>query len=191
MTFLVQHFIHVFGFLFLLMELYLNVRFRNKAERKTAADRNSLRLLWITIAVALVLGGYCSHFNDASITQGQPYVYYGGMILAVAGLLLRILAISQLGKSFTVDVQIAEGQQLRTTGLYAYMRHPSYTGILMAFSGLAITFSNWISLAVILVPIFWVFMYRIRVEEEALLAEFGPAYAAYCKRTRRLVPYLF
>ncbi len=136
-------------------------------------------------------GGIGWQFPFATIRQGQPYVYYFGMLLAVSGLLLRLIAIRQLGKSFTVDVQIAEGQSLKRTGLYAYIRHPSYTGILMAFTGLAITYSNWISLVVILVPVFIAFGYRIRVEEAALRTEFGDTYLEYSRKTKRLVPFIF
>ena len=191
MHLVVQYFTFWFGLLFLCMELYFNARYRNKKERKEAADKNSLSILWITIISAFVLGGFGWQFPAATIRQGQPYVYYFGMLLALSGLMLRLIAIRQLGKSFTVDVQIAQGQNLKRTGLYAYIRHPSYTGILMAFTGLAITFSNWISLAVILVPVFSAFAYRIRIEEAALRAAFGAAYEEYCKQTKRLIPFIY
>ncbi len=191
MEFIVQYFTFWFGLVFLFMELYLNFRYRNKKERKKAADKNSLSILWITIVSAFVLGGFGWRFPSAAMTQGQPYVYYFGMFFAISGLVLRQVAIRQLGKSFTVDVQIAQGQDLKRSGLYAYIRHPSYTGILMAFTGLAITYANWISLAVILVPVFCAFAYRIRIEEAALRAEFGPAYDEYCRQTKRLIPFIY
>jgi protein-S-isoprenylcysteine O-methyltransferase Ste14 len=191
MHFVVQYFTFWFGLMFLCIELYLNSRYRNKKERKKAADKNSLAILWITIISAFVLGGFGWGFPAAAITQGQPYVHYLAMLLALSGLALRLIAIRQLGKSFTVDVQIAKGQSLKRTGLYTYIRHPSYTGILMAFTGLAITYANWISLAIILIPVYAAFAYRIRIEEAALRAEFGAAYDEYCRQTKRLIPFVY
>lgn len=191
MQHLIRYFPFMFGLLFLGIELYWNATRRNKTGRKTAGDRNSLRMLWVVIIVALVLGGFCTAFRFAAITAGQPYWYFAGMALAVGGLLLRVVAIRQLGKSFTVDVQIAEGQQLKRDGMYRVVRHPSYSGILLAFAGLALTYGNWVSLPVIVVPIFLAFRYRIRIEEAVLIGEFGEQYLQYCRETKRLIPFLY
>ncbi len=182
----------IFGLLFLLTEIHRSIKLRNKAERKSVgADKNSLRILWVTIIISMLLGGFLTQFHGMQITFFQPYWFYCGVLIALFGFILRVVAIQQLGKAFTVDVQIAANQQLKQDGLYATLRHPSYTGALMAFLGLAITFSNWWSLMVICVPIFAVFIYRISIEEQALTAEFGDAYVAYCKKTRRLIPYIY
>lgn len=191
MYFLINNFPFVFGLLFLGIELYWNITRRNKEITKTIVDRSSLRLLWITIIASLVLAGFCEMFRFAAIRQAQPYIYFSGMILAIAGLMLRIIAVSQLGKSFTVDVQIAAEQQLQQRGLYAIVRHPSYSGALLAFTGLALTYGNWISVAVICIPVFLAFAYRIRVEEEALQAKFGEAYSRYSRQTKKLIPFVY
>ncbi|WP_131536533.1 methyltransferase family protein [Pedobacter nototheniae] len=182
----------IFGLLFLLTEIYRNIKLRNKAEQKSnGADKNSLTILWVTIGISMFLGGYLSQFESTRITFFQPYFFYFGMLIAILGFILRFVAIQQLGKSFTVDVQIAKNQQLKQDGLYATLRHPSYTGVLMAFLGLAITFSNWLSLVVICIPIFIAFIYRITIEENVLKNEFGDEYVEYCKKTKRLIPYLY
>lgn len=68
------------------------------------------------------------------------------------------------------------------------MRHPSYAGVLLAFVGFALTLRNWLALFIILLPIFWVFMHRMKVEEEALSRALGSRYTDYMKRAKRLVP---
>jgi protein-S-isoprenylcysteine O-methyltransferase Ste14 len=68
------------------------------------------------------------------------------------------------------------------------VRHPSYAGVLLAFVGLALTLRNWLSLVIIVVPIFGVFVRRMKVEEEALSRTLGARYTDYMKRTKRLVP---
>ena len=77
-----------------------------------------------------------------------------------------------------------------TTGLYARIRHPSYLGLLVASLGWALVFRSAVGLlltAALLVPL----VARIRDEERLLAAEFGAEYAAYRRRTWRLVPGLW
>ena len=71
------------------------------------------------------------------------------------------------------------------------MRHPSYSGAILAFAGYGICVGNWLSLALVVVPVSWAFVRRIEVEEEALAAALGEAYRAYAARTRRLVPGIY
>ena len=70
-------------------------------------------------------------------------------------------------------------------------RHPSYTGVLLAFVGLALSLGNWAALLVILLPIGAAFIHRMNVEEDALLRTLGVRYAEYMKRTKRLVPFIY
>jgi protein-S-isoprenylcysteine O-methyltransferase Ste14 len=71
------------------------------------------------------------------------------------------------------------------------VRHPSYTGVLLAFVGFALSLRNWAALFVILLPIFAAFVYRMKVEEEALSRALGSSYTDYMRRTRRLVPFVY
>ena len=192
MQIVTRYFQIIFGLLFLLTEIHRNYKLRNKAERKSnGADKNSLTILWVTICVSMFLGGFSSQFTSFEIFNLQPYLRYTGMLVAITGFILRFIAIQQLGKAFTVDVQIARNQDLKQDGLYSIVRHPSYTGVLLAFLGLAITFSNWLSLIIICVPIFTAFIYRISVEENALKGEFGDDYLKYMERTKRLIPFIY
>ncbi|KQS35331.1 isoprenylcysteine carboxylmethyltransferase family protein [Pedobacter sp. Leaf194] len=192
MQIVTRYFQIIFGLLFLLTEIHRNYKLRNKAERKSnGADKNSLTILWVTICVSMFLGGFSSQFTSFEIFNLQPYLRYTGMLVAITGFILRFIAIQQLGKAFTVDVQIARNQDLKQDGLYSIVRHPSYTGVLLAFLGLAITFSNWLSLIIICVPIFTAFIYRISVEENALQGEFGDDYLKYMERTKRLIPFIY
>jgi protein-S-isoprenylcysteine O-methyltransferase len=68
------------------------------------------------------------------------------------------------------------------------MRHPAYTGLLLRYLGFGLALANWLSLALIFLPMLCTTLYRIRVEEEALVAHFGEEYAAYARETKRLVP---
>jgi protein-S-isoprenylcysteine O-methyltransferase len=78
-----------------------------------------------------------------------------------------------------------------TAGPYRFVRHPSYTGALMAFLGLALCLANWASLAVMLIPVLLVFLRRMHVEEDALLQALGNQYRDYMQRTKRLIPAVY
>jgi protein-S-isoprenylcysteine O-methyltransferase len=163
-----------------------------RAKRSGAADqaqdRNSLRVLWLTIAIAVTGGVIVGTQRAGHLDALDLPLRWLGLALIVAGLALRWYAIRALGKQFTVNVAITQGHQLVRGGIYGVLRHPSYTGSLLSFLGLGLSFANGWSVAIIFLPILLAFSYRIRVEEAALLAEFGAEYREYCRSTKRLVP---
>ena len=108
--------------------------------------------------------------------------------LLAAGLLLRSYAILTLQKHFTVDLAIQPGHRLIRHGPYRMVRHPSYTGALLCFSGLALSIGYWGTAIMILVPVISAYLWRIGKEERILTKAFGMAYQEYCRRTYRLVP---
>jgi protein-S-isoprenylcysteine O-methyltransferase Ste14 len=108
--------------------------------------------------------------------------------LLVGGLALRWVAILTLGRLFTVDVAIHSDHVVVQTGLYRVLRHPSYTGLLLAFLGLGVSFANWLSILGLLIPITLAVLNRVAKEEQALLSSLGSDYAAYCARTKRFIP---
>jgi protein-S-isoprenylcysteine O-methyltransferase Ste14 len=80
-----------------------------------------------------------------------------------------------------------EGHSLETSGIYAFVRHPSYVGILLMDIGFAGIFRS--SIALLLLPVvFWMFKRRMDVEESFMVGEFGEDYRDYMKRTPRLAP---
>jgi len=116
---------------------------------------------------------------------------FAGVVLFVAGLLLRWWAIITLGRFFTVDVTIEKDHELVERGPFRVVRHPSYTGVLLAFVGFALTLGNWAAGLVILLPIGAAFVHRINVEENALSGALGTQYTYYMRRTKRLVPFIY
>lgn len=88
------------------------------------------------------------------------------------------LSILYLGRFFTINVAIAADHRLIDSGPYRFIRHPGYTGGLLLFLGLALCMGNWLSVAVIMVPIFAAFYRRMNVEESALSEALGEPYRA-------------
>lgn len=175
---------------FALSELALLLMRRSDSSAR-AEDRGSLRLLWITIAVSLSAGIFCSHAVPAFGSTLLRSLMVPAVVLLAAGLMIRWYAILYLGRFFTVNVAIAADHHVVDTGPYRFVRHPSYTGCLLIFLGLAILSANWLSSALILLPPITAFMHRINLEEAALRSALGDSYEVYCARTPRLVPFLY
>jgi protein-S-isoprenylcysteine O-methyltransferase Ste14 len=96
-----------------------------------------------------------------------------------------------LKKYFTVDVTIMDDHRLIRSGLYKYIRHPSYSGLLISALGLGITMVNWLSVIIIFIPQTVMILMRIKEEEIALAKRFGGDFKDYQSKTKRLVPYIY
>jgi len=115
-------------------------------------------------------------------------VQFGGLTLLAVGIALRSVAIVQLGAFHTPDVAIQAGHRVVDTGLYRRVRHPSYLGACIALLGFGLGLGSVPSAAAVVGCALIGYAYRIHVEERALLASLGEDYAAYCRRTHRLIP---
>ena len=111
-----------------------------------------------------------------------------GCSLLMAGLSLRSYAVMTLRRYFTVDLAIQSGHRLIRHGPYRVVRHPSYTGALLCFSGLALSFGCWATAIMIILPVISIYLWRIAKEEHILTDAFGPAYQEYRYHTYRLIP---
>jgi protein-S-isoprenylcysteine O-methyltransferase Ste14 len=116
-----------------------------------------------------------------------PYV---GLVLLALGGILRIAAVFVLGRRFTGLVAIQKNHQLQTDGLYRWIRHPSYAGMLLYVAGYVLVFRCWPGM-VLVAGLFAVLVARMKAEETLLESEFGEAYAGYRRRTWRLVPWVY
>ena len=180
----------VIGYAYLISELLLNVTCRS-ADTGVRQDRSTLRVLWLVIMTSVAAGIYVTlHWRNLSFAN-RPGFALVGFVLFVAGMVLRWWAIFILGRFFTVDVQIASDHQLVERGPFRFVRHPSYTGALLAFIGFGFSLGNWAATLVIVVPIFFAFLRRMNVEEQALVGSLGDTYASYMQRTKRLLPFLY
>ena len=179
------------GLVYLISELLLTVTRRSRSRTGTKQDRSTLGMIWLVIAVSIMAGVFVAqNFPAAALPHGRMFAS-AGVVLFVAGLVLRWWAIITLGRFFTVDVTIEKDHEVVERGPFRMVRHPSYTGVLLAFVGFAMSLCNWAALLVILLPIGAAFIHRMNVEEDALLRALGPRYAEYMKRTKRLVPFVY
>jgi protein-S-isoprenylcysteine O-methyltransferase len=181
----------VLGTIYVVSELALMLKKRARSGESRVDDKGSLNLLWIVITASVILAFNIASLLPAAAMSTGPALRYLGIALFAAGLALRWYAIVHLGRFFTVNVSIAADHRLIDTGPYRIVRHPSYTGALMAFLGLGLCMANWASLLCLLVPICLVFLRRIHVEEAVLLEALGDQYRDYVRRTKRLIPAIY
>ncbi len=169
-------------------EILLVLATRTRRAHGKLQDRGSLYLLWITIVGAITAAEWIRAVVPASMFPGAHWVPYAAVGIMIFGLVLRWVAILSLGKAFSVNVAIRDEQQLYQSGLYRFVRHPSYTGMVICFVAIALAERNWYSAAIVVVLPTAALLYRIHVEEAALLGAFGAQYQRYRETTRRLIP---
>jgi protein-S-isoprenylcysteine O-methyltransferase Ste14 len=163
---------------------------RFKVTTRRDWDRRSA-LLWEFANAIEPIGMVMGFTHIGGIHTGSNLIATLGISLLVTGVAIRWTAIYTLGTYFTGTVVIKDDHRLIRTGLYRHLRHPAYTGALIAHLGLGLSFLNWFSLALSILPFLVAAMYRIHVEEQALAEAFGEEYRAYSQETKRLVPKLY
>jgi len=159
--------------------------------KKNGVDRDegSIVLLNATIYICVALGVTVGFLGIGHIGVFVPIVPWTGLCLIVFGFIIRWISILTLKKYFTTDVAIRDDHRIIKSGIYKFVRHPSYSGSIISFFGLGLVFVNWLATVILVVPITIAFMKRIKVEERALKNAFGEEYISYRKSTWLLFPW--
>ena len=129
-------------------------------------------------------------FLVARWTIGSGVSSIIGLVMTIAGAMLALWARFRLGRNWSGIVTIKEDHELIQTGPYRLVRHPIYSGILLAALGTALAFGRVIFLVdagIVLGLLFW----KSRIEDGFLAAHFGQAFEDYRRRVAALIPWLF
>jgi protein-S-isoprenylcysteine O-methyltransferase Ste14 len=176
---------HVLFWGWFLSEIIVGVVTRTRQSTGNVRDRGSLILLWIVITASITACQWIGEAAPPTMFGGAPWLKTASVIVILTGLAIRWSAIITLGKSFSSNVAIQDTQKIEQSGLFHFVRHPSYLGLLLVFLAIGLHSRSWIALAVVLLPTTAALLYRIRVEEAALNAAFGEQYRAYSHKTKR------
>jgi protein-S-isoprenylcysteine O-methyltransferase Ste14 len=139
------------------------------------------RLVFIAIAVLLLRG-----FNPPALHVTSPVLGAVGAALLLAGLGLAVWARIYLGRNWGMPMTQRAEPELVTSGPYAHVRHPIYSGLLLAMIGTALATNLFWLVGVGVFSAY--FIYSATVEERNLAATFPTTYPSYRKRTHMLVP---
>jgi protein-S-isoprenylcysteine O-methyltransferase Ste14 len=144
-----------------------------------------IRLVIVGIAILLLrFGAFRSHGANS-----DPWRAGIGLVLFALGLAFAIWARVSIGRNWGTPMTRKDEPELVTSGPYHLVRHPIYSGILVAGVGTALAL-NWVWLtAVVLAGVY--FVYSATVEERFLTEQFPDGYPVYKRSTKMLVPYLF
>lgn len=169
-------------------EILLAFTRRSRGRAMLRQDRGSMLVVWLSTAVGLALAIAVARVPAGRLPWPPLVSHLLALCLVLGGLALRWTAILTLGRLFTVDVAIHADHVVVETGPYRLVRHPSYTGLLIAFLGVGLSFASWLSVLALLVPVTLGIVNRVAKEERALHASLGAPYAAYSARTKRFIP---
>lgn len=154
-------------------------------------DRGSFRLLWQVSLGGLVLALVLKEVRWLPMDWGGLYRHTAAVLLFAAGIAIRLWAIISLGRFFNTRVALRDQHRLIRSGPYRWVRHPSYTGLLLAFAGAGMAMGDWLASATLIVPAALALRFRIQVEEHALATHFKHDYRGYSKRTKKLFPGIY
>lgn len=175
--------------LWIAFEISLVIRDRLQGKGRTDKDQGTRYINFIAITVAMIAAGRLDGISKFWFPGGRTLaVFWLGFAILLSGALLRVWSIVILGSSFRTTVEVSDNQHVVQRGPYKIVRHPSYSGALLMCCGYGIAEQNWLSLAIAIGLPLIAFLYRISVEETALVSGIGPEYQEYQKHTKKLIP---
>lgn len=160
---------------------------KRPAKKESAAQR-------FTHIAIMTIGFFLFYENEFRVgVLGRRFlpdalwIAWAGALVTLLGVLFAIWARFTIGKEWSSDVQIKQGHQLIRNGPYAHIRHPIYTGILLALCGTAVAIGEY--RAILGLVLFLVgFIRKAKKEERFLAGEFGPAFEEHRRHTGFFLP---
>ncbi len=171
------------------------LRYGDEAKNREAGQADKKSTIYLSrvfsINLLVLLSGFLlNQFTKLEIFDNHIYPYLGNLIMII-GLITRITATRTLKQYYTRTLKIQSNQKVIDFGLYKYLRHPGYLGLIMIWIGASIASNNWLIFVFVALTSIIVYHYRMESEEQMLISAFGESYINYKKRTWRLVPWLY
>ncbi len=165
-----------------------NAKAKKSVSRATFMDW----LLVVQIATAQILLPcvliYTPLLNWANYDLPQVFAVVGGLVMA-GGLWLFWRSHADLGKNWSVTLELDENHRLVTHGVYKYLRHPMYASFFLLAIGQALLLNNWVAGWAALVATTVLYWVRLPHEESMMVEFFGDDYVNYRKQTSSLIPW--
>jgi protein-S-isoprenylcysteine O-methyltransferase Ste14 len=187
-----------FVFVMLAIGWYLiRYRYARRSRRETvlhtARGPRETALLLVSLAgLGVVPFVYiATSFPRLAAYPFRPSQAWLGLFFAVASLLMFQLTHRALGRNWSVSLDVREGHQLVTDGIYRKVRHPMYTAFWLWAVAQALLLPNWVAGFSGIVGFGILFFGRVAREEQMMLETFGERYRAYMARTHRIIPLIF
>lgn len=179
------------GVVWVVAEIRLARKAAKNAEDVVDGERRSQGRLWLSVIVSICLAIRFKTLAWLPIPIDYLPRQWLALVLFAIGLSLRYWAVLTLGRYFTTHVLIQNQHQLISDGPYRWLRHPAYSGLLIAFAAAGLAMGEVLALLVLTLLPFFAFKSRIAIEEKKLLKQFGRQYEAYLNNTYQLIPFLY
>src|SRR5713226_7531947 len=153
---------------------------RSRPQPGESTDRGSMNLILLAGWIAFPAAFYIARAGRFNLAPGKVW-FFAGLGVLIFGSLLRRYCWRALGRYFTGNVKIQQGQTVIQQGPYRWVRHPSYTGGMIMHLGTGLALTNWMSALILLVASAVGYSYRVHVEEQALVAGLGESYQQYMR----------
>jgi len=179
----------------IILQAYLAILIPNamnnagKGKQKLNRHIISLQITKFLSLAIVILAPYSDSHTFALFNEINSLRYLG-LFLSLVGFFLMNLSLKHLGKQFSVDVTVQKNHKLITTGVYQFVRHPRYLGIIQFFLGYSLLFLSWLSVLLV-ICISCLLVWRLLDEEVLLAKEFGKKWSKYCKNSWKLVPHIY
>ncbi|MFZ1082868.1 MAG: isoprenylcysteine carboxylmethyltransferase family protein [Candidatus Kryptoniota bacterium] len=171
------------------LEIWLVVRDKLAGKGKTQHDKGTRNYNFISIAASMTAAGFLNGISIFGFMGRRiEILFWVGFGIMIMGLAFRVWSIIVLGKYFRTTVELDERRTVVRAGPYRWIRHPSYSGLLLVCLGYGIALQSWLSLLVVLTLPSIALLHRIRVEERLLVRGIGNDYIEYQRQTKRLIP---
>lgn len=178
-------------FCWLAFEVGLIVRDLVRRKGRLSRDRGTRLIVSLSLGGAIFIGWLLRSWVTVLDVPAPDAFAVAGLVVIWIGLAVRVWAVLSLGGSFSTFLQVKEDQTVVTRGPYRWVRHPSYTGLLLIGLGFGLGIGNWLSLLVCAVVPLLGLLPRIVVEESEMVRVLGEQYRSYQSATHRLVPGLW
>ncbi|MBD9372484.1 isoprenylcysteine carboxylmethyltransferase family protein [Rhizobium sp. ARZ01] len=171
--------------------------FERRAKRvRVVTNRRSFLDMFGLVAASLGMAVVPGFYVATGIPQAADYAARAwaiaiGAILFFTAVWLFRRTHKELGKNWSITLEIRDKHHLVSGGPYALVRHPMYTSFLLMALGQALLLSNWVVALAGLIGFALLFFLRVDKEERMMLDTFGTSYREYMDRTKRLIPYIY
>ena len=143
--------------------------------------------LFMLCGILIISGGAAEFLLRHSVLWWPTFV--AGVLCSLVSFAIRRSAIRALGRFWSLHVEMREGHEFVTSGPFAHARHPVYFSMILELLGIGLVLNAWITLVAVFVIFTLTLIARVRIEERALLEQFGDAYAKYMQRTPAILPF--
>jgi protein-S-isoprenylcysteine O-methyltransferase Ste14 len=141
--------------------------------------------LWVIPAIYALTG-----FPAALDRPLIPAIAILGIVMLCAALFLFYRSHADLGKNWSISLEIRSEHRLVSSGIYRFIRHPMYSSFFLMAVAQLLLLPNWLAGVTGLVGVGMLYAFRIRQEERMMMERFGAEYRDYMTRTARLIPWL-